>query len=101
MRLSGECDVSRYPEIREALGSVPLSARRVLLDLTETTLVDSTALAELILAKRRWESEGRKVALVVSSKHVYRIMSIANVLLKLRVFEDANEATRYLQANGD
>lgn len=42
----------------------------------------------------------RKSAIVVSNKHVYRIMSIANVLDKLRVFEDAAEAVRYLEANG-
>jgi anti-anti-sigma regulatory factor len=78
-----------------------MTARRIIVDLTDTTLIDSICLAELLFAKRRWEREGRKAALAVSNSHVYRMMSIANVLQKLRVFEDTEAAARYLEANGD
>jgi anti-anti-sigma factor len=101
IRFAGECDVSSYPQLRALLESVPLSARRILIDLTETTIVDSTSLAELLFAKRRWEREGRRAAVVTSNKHVYRLMSIANVLGKLRVFEDAEAAARYLRADNE
>jgi anti-anti-sigma regulatory factor len=89
-------DVLYYPTLRALLLTVPPQARRILVDLSETSTVDSTCLAELIIAKRRWEREGRRAALVVSNQHVYKLMSMANVLEKLKVFEDRADATRYL-----
>ena len=97
---AGDLDVYRYRELREALSSVPPSARRILVDLRQTTTVDSTALSELLIAKRRWDREGRKTAVLVSNRHVFRLMSIANVLDKLKVFESAEKAGWYL-AVGD
>lgn len=82
------------------LDSIPASARRIIVDLTQTDVVDSTCLAELIFAKRRWEREGRKAAVVASNQHVYKLMSIANVIEKLRVFENADDAARYLASEG-
>ena len=96
LRLKGDLDVLYYPTLRALLMTVPTEARRILVDLSETTTVDSTCLAELIIAKRRWEREGRRAALVVSNQHVYKLMSMANVLEKLKVFEDQAEAARYL-----
>jgi anti-anti-sigma regulatory factor len=99
VRFSGECDVSRYPELRAALEAVPVAARRIVVDFSEVTAVDSTCLTELLFAKRRWDREGRTTATIVADENVYRIMLLADVVERLRVFRDPDEARRCVFAS--
>jgi anti-anti-sigma factor len=98
VRLTGECDVSRYPDVRALLGTVPDSTRYVLIDLSLVTIVDSLCLAEFLMAKSRWERQGAVVATLVMNPGVYRLMSIANLTNKLAVFRDEDAAMRFLSA---
>jgi anti-anti-sigma factor len=98
IRLTGECDIARYPDVRALLGTVPDTARFVLIDLSLVTVVDSLCLAEFLMAKSRWERHGATVATLVTNPSVYRLMSIANLTSKLAVFRDEDAALRFLSA---
>ena len=82
--LHGECDVSRYPQIRNALFNAGTS-ERLLVDLSAVTLLDSTILSEFIVAAHRWTSEGRRFVFLVPGESVYRLLSIAGLTARLNV----------------
>ena len=97
VRLSGDLDISRYPELREKLSAIPLSRRPVLIDLAEANTVDSVCMRELLLAKRRLERDDRRVAVLVESANVLRILAIADVTAILNIFSDRAKAMRWLE----
>jgi anti-anti-sigma factor len=66
VRLTGEHDVAMAPYVRQRLELLPEGVATIVVDLTETSFLDSTVLAELILARRRVESvPGGRLAVVV------------------------------------
>jgi len=99
VRLSGDLDIFRYPELREKLLAVPESPDPVLIDLAEAQLVDSVCLRELLLYKRRFEREGRRVAVLVESQNVIRMLAIADVMEILNIFNDRTAALAWLSAH--
>jgi anti-anti-sigma factor len=65
-RLTGEHDITMAPYVRRQLESIPEDATGIVVDLSETSFLDSAVLAELIHARRRVESaEGGRFAVVV------------------------------------
>lgn len=99
VRFEGDCDALNYPEFRGALETVPGTARRILVDCSAVTLVDSTFLTELLFAKRRWDRDGRKSAVLLVDEQIRRVMVIGNVLKRLEVFGDREAALRYLRTD--
>jgi anti-anti-sigma factor len=96
-RFSGDCDISRYPQLHALLEAIPDDAAAVLIDLSGTTVIDSTALSELLLRKRRFDQAKQTVAVLVTHPNVYRVMALRNVLEKLNVFRDRENALRFLE----
>lgn len=58
LRVSGELDLSTSPRLSELLGQELESGKSVLLDLSEVSFIDSTALNTLVTALRSCESNG-------------------------------------------
>lgn len=92
LRASGDLDISRYEEFIALLSSAPDDARRIVVDLSEVAHMDSMSLGALILAKFRWDQEGRATATIVSNVGVRRVMSIGNVVRRLNVVDSLDEA---------
>lgn len=95
IRLSGELEIGRKQEIREAL-SVGSDATPVLLDLSEVTYADSIALTELLRFCAQAEHESRPVALVIQTPQFARLIQYAGLATAFKVFGNAAEGLAYL-----
>src|SRR3982074_396066 len=85
----GHVDISRYPEFRRAFTDVAPGIP-LLVDLRETTGLDSTFLSELLLLKRR---HGARVVIVIAPRsQVAKMFSIAGIDTKLDVYMSTEEA---------
>jgi anti-sigma B factor antagonist len=75
--VAGEVDLYTAPELRQRLARVDEDgAERVVLDLSQVTLVDSMALGVLLGAKKRLATHGGSLDLVVASPDIRRIFEI-------------------------
>jgi anti-sigma B factor antagonist len=97
IKLEGELDVARKDELHEALVIVP-SARAVLLDLSDVSYADSTALTELLRFSANAERVRVPVAIVATSAQLDRIIRYAGLNEVFRIFADRGEALSYLES---
>src|SRR3954466_11107723 len=76
--LRGELDVATIPSLDEALSvAARVEGRpRVLMDLSEVTFIDSTALMRLLTVLRELDRRGGKMVLVCSNPTVLRLFEI-------------------------
>ena len=91
--LKGEIDLHRSAEVRETLK--PLIARktkRILLNFSGVTYIDSSGLAVLIETLQRVQSYGGKFAIFGLQESVKAIFSIARLDQIFRIFSDEAEA---------
>lgn len=76
--LAGEHDLYTVPKVQEALCSViAAGATTIIVDLTETTFLDSTMLHVLLGARN--ELEGGQLRLVTSDPNIKRVFEIAGM----------------------
>lgn len=94
----GEADIFTVPDLKDALSAaIAGGAKNVLVDLSETTFVDSTALGVLIGAVRRLDSLGGTVAIACHDPGVCRIFEITRLDQVFAMFPDAEAALAYLR----
>jgi anti-sigma B factor antagonist len=99
LAVHGEADLHTAPELRERLGSaIDDGAQRIVLDLTETTFLDSMSLGVLLGAMKRMRARQGELRLVVSRPDVRRIFEIT---LLDRVFPIDETASVALDAIAD
>ncbi len=92
---SGELDIARKQEIRNALAASD-DAPDVLLDLGEVTYADSIALTELLRFCVNAERDGRPVALVIRTPQFARLIQYAGLASAFKIFDDNAAALEYL-----
>jgi anti-sigma B factor antagonist len=97
IKLGGELDVARKSELHEALIIIP-SARAILLDLSDVTYADSTALTELLRFSTQADRERVPVAIVATSAQLDRIIRYAGLNEVFRIFGNRGEALTYLES---
>ena len=96
--VAGELDLYTAPELRERLARVDEGgAERVVLDLSQVTLVDSMALGVLLGAKKRLATHAGSLDLVVSKPDIRRIFEITMLDRVFTLYASRDEA---LQAGG-
>jgi anti-sigma B factor antagonist len=77
--LAGEHDLYTAPKVQEALrGVIAAGARTIVVDLTETTFLDSTMLHALLSARNELRDGGR-LLLVTNDETVKRTFEIAGI----------------------
>jgi anti-sigma B factor antagonist len=75
--LGGEVDLYTAPELKQELHRlVAEGATRVVVDMTQTTFIDSTTLGVLLSVVKRVRPEGGTVVLVCPDRNVRRIFEI-------------------------
>jgi anti-sigma B factor antagonist len=75
--LAGEHDLYTAPQVQEALrGAIAAGARTTLVDLTETTFLDSTMLHVLLSARNELRDDGR-LLLVTNDPTVKRVFEVS------------------------
>lgn len=94
LSLHGDTDLHSAPELREALhDAIAEGATMVIVDLSGTTVIDSTSLGVLLGAlKRLREREDGQIRLVVSRPEVRRILEITMLDRIFAVYENQAEA---------
>jgi anti-anti-sigma factor len=92
---SGELEISRKNEIRQALSEAD-GAAAVLLDLGEVTYADSIALTELLRFCVNARQDRRPVALVIRTPQFARLVQYAGLAEAFKIFDDLETARTYL-----
>jgi anti-sigma B factor antagonist len=83
--LTGEVDLYTGPELKqELLRLVEEGAHRIIVDLTDTTFIDSTMLSVLLSAVKRLRPSGGQLGIVCTDRNIRKIFEIT--LLLDRVF---------------
>ena len=78
--LGGEVDMYRSPELEHDLGAVAArGGRRVVVDLTGASFIDSTVLGVLMRELKRLEAAGGKLLLVSSDPRILRTFEITGL----------------------
>ena len=92
----GELDLASASALREWLGAaVTAEARRVVLDFTDVTFIDSLALAAVVAAKRRLPPDSR-LAVVASNEYVLLILEAGGLDSVFEVFRTRDEAVEHI-----
>jgi len=78
--LSGEVDIYTAPQFKECLLELlDAGVKRLVVDLSQITFIDSTALGVLIGGVRRVHSSGGAMTIVVTTRPVERVLSITGL----------------------
>src|SRR3954468_24776725 len=92
----GELDLASASALREWLGSaVAAEARRIVLDFTDVTFIDSLALPAVVAAKRRLPPDAR-LAVVASNQYVLLILEAGGLDSVFEVFRTRDEAVEHI-----
>lgn len=78
--VAGDLDLAAAPQLRTHLVElVDAGAREVVVDLTETTFLDSTSLGALVGGVKRLRSVGGELSLVCTDRSLVRIFEITGL----------------------
>jgi anti-sigma B factor antagonist len=89
----GDADLHSAPELRERLRrAIDDGATTIVLDLSETTLVDSTSLGVLLGAMKRLREHEGEIRLVVPRQEIRRVFEITMLDRIFPLFETRNES---------
>jgi anti-sigma B factor antagonist len=78
--LSGELDLYTCPEFKqELLRVIDAGATHVVVDLTETTFIDSTALGVLIRGVDRLQSSDRQLIVVCADPSIVKVFEVTGL----------------------
>jgi anti-anti-sigma factor len=91
--VAGEMDMATVPELAIAIDGVQDAARRVIVDLSETTFLDSAAINGLIRYQRQLDQRGVAFGVVSPVDGVVRkALEITNVIDQLGVVDSRADA---------
>ena len=96
--LTGEVDLYTAPEFKQQLvDAIAQGARHVVVDLTDTTFIDSTTLGVLVGGVKRLRPEGGQLSIICSDRNITKIFEITGLN---RIFEIHAERAEALQSAG-
>lgn len=91
--VKGEIDVATAPALRERLVAHDADpAPVVVVDLTDVTFIDSTALGVLVGAYRRLGDAGSVLRLVVTEARILKVLEITDLMSVFPVFDSVAAA---------
>lgn len=80
IRVSGESDLYTAPQLKgELLRAISAGARRVVVDLTRTTFIDSATLGVLLGGLKRLRPRGGEISLVLDDPNIKKIFEITTL----------------------
>ena len=93
--LSGEVDLYTAPRFKEELVQATTSgASRVVVDMTETTFIDSTTLGVLVGGLRRLRPSGGELLLVITDRKIRKIFEITGLDRVFPILESQSKALK-------
>jgi len=102
LAVRGEIDLFTAPELKQVLAeSIEAGRIRIIVDLTETTFLDSTALGVLIGAVKRLRSRDGALALVNVDENIAKTFEITGLDQIFTILDTREEAVRSIEAAHD
>ena len=93
VEVAGEVDMATSPQLTQAVEAAPDSMRRVVVDLSEVTFLDSSGLNALVVTRRSLAVRGIDLRVVSPADHVVRrVFEIAQLTDELGVVETFDSA---------
>ncbi len=93
MVLQGEIDIYSAPQFKEVLvNGIEDGAKRVIVDLTEVTFIDSTALGVLVSGAKRVRPRNGTLDIVCSDENIIRIFEITGLDRIFGIYPSRSEA---------
>jgi anti-sigma B factor antagonist len=90
----GEIDVATAPELRNRLLEASQAGHStVVVDLSEVSFLDSTALGVLVGSLKRLRAAGGDLPLVVTGRSVTKVLEITGLADVFSVFDTVSDAT--------
>jgi anti-sigma B factor antagonist len=90
--LTGEIDLYTAPEFKQQLLEViGQGAKHVVVDLTDTTFIDSTTLGVLVGGVKRLRPEGGQLSIVCSDRNITKIFEITGLNRVFPIYETRAE----------
>lgn len=91
--LNGDWDIAKRDELEQLLKPVYDSPGNLIVDMKAVTYADSTILAALIVLRNRRRGKGLPLpSLVIGSRQVHRLLSIAGLDGAFPIYESVEEA---------
>ena len=95
--LAGEVDLYTAPEFKQQLLEViGQGAKTVLVDLTDTTFIDSTTLGVLVGGVKRLRPNGGQLALVCDDRNITKIFEITGLDRVFTIYPTREDAVAKL-----
>jgi anti-sigma B factor antagonist len=92
LSVTGELDVAGVPALRRRLESqIAQGVRCLILDLSETSFIDSVSMAAIVAMKRRM-GEGGRLVIATGHPYVLLILEAGGLDSVIEVFESREEA---------
>jgi len=102
LAVRGEIDLFTAPELKQVLAeSIEAGRIRIIVDLTDTTFLDSTALGVLIGAVKRLRSRDGALALVNVDENIAKTFEITGLDQIFTILDTREEAVRSIDAAHD
>jgi anti-sigma B factor antagonist len=95
LKIAGELEIGRRSEIRQAL-QLTGTERAVLVDFSEVTYADSTALSELVRLHREAEAHNIRLAILIGAPQFARLLQYAGLGQLFALFEERGSALAFL-----
>lgn len=90
--VEGEVDLATVDELEKAIESVFASnSDPLVIDLRESSFMDSTGLKTLVMAHRRFDESGRGFAVAVSGGPVSRLIDLSGVETSVRIVASTDD----------
>jgi anti-sigma B factor antagonist len=90
--IEGELDLAVAEQLQAALERVGSACSQILIGLKNCEFIDSTGIAVVVQAHRRFAEEGRRVVLYAPTSQVLRVLTITGLTSNGLVFGSAGEA---------
>ena len=93
LSVRGEVDVATAPRLRESLAALSdASAAVAVVDLSDVSFVDSTALGVLVSGAKRLRGTGGDLRLVVTEPHIAKVFAITGLDEVFDIYRSADQA---------
>ena len=91
--VSGELDLYTAPRVRTGIHEAgDVGADRVIVDLSDTSFIDSAALGVLVQETKRLEGRGQSLVLVTSDPRTMRVIELSGLNRVLRTYATLQDA---------
>ena len=98
--LAGEVDLYTAPEFKqELLVVIARGAKHVVIDLSETTFIDSTTLGVLVGGVKRLRTNDGQLSLICSNRNITKIFEITGLDRVFAIYGTRDEAISHLDVS--